>query len=399
MGAIDIATCAAPHIILGMQHHPFDYLTRFDQQSTQRRLEDACHVFHHGHLHQAHAEQAVTRSGDCLTLAAGASFESREFHNAYSLISLDPLRARSDVIFVQYEPPEGAFSYESRRRYSQELDVASSCSVLELAAEIDRRWDDASGMSYYLAALLLGDVTDVPIRTNESFGFGDPSLLATQSDRGLMETTHSVLAVGRAVRLLYGRKPLDEILADHVEPVQAYVKALRELGTANTGLKEQLAMRSDDAARLAGAKGMTPFRHTLDLLDDLRAQGDWERLRELSEKCSKLGDPVVAVRGKRTLALCLARYSDRRERRRAVCLYRELIASACSEAGDWAALATLLTNDGNYDEAKRAVQNGISTYPQQIDGFGEIGMKIVEATGDIEFRDELRNLQRERRQE
>ena len=65
------------HVIIGMQHHPFDYLKRFDQQSTQRRLEEACHLFHCGHLHQPDATQAVTRSGKCLTLSAGASFESR----------------------------------------------------------------------------------------------------------------------------------------------------------------------------------------------------------------------------------------------------------------------------------------------------------------------------------
>ena len=115
MGAIDIAVGTCPHVVIGMQHHPFDYLKRFDQQSTQRRLEDACHLFHCGHLHQPDATQAVTRSGKCLTLSAGASFQSRVFHNAYSVITLDPLHAKSEVLFVQYKPSESAFSYESHR--------------------------------------------------------------------------------------------------------------------------------------------------------------------------------------------------------------------------------------------------------------------------------------------
>lgn len=397
--AIDIATCAAPHVIIGMQHHPFDYLRRFDQQSTQRRLEDACHIFHHGHLHQPDAKQAVTSSGKCLTLAAGASFESRVFHNAYSVISLDPLHARAEVIFVQYSPTESAFAYESRRSYSQDgIDVASSCPVIELASEIERYCEDASCISYYLAALLLGDVTDVPIRTDETVGFGAPGLLSTKGDRELMETTHSALAVGRAVRLLYGRRPLDEILTEHGEPVRAYVETLRKLGTTKTGLKEQLVMRSDDAAGLAGAKDAMPFRHTLGLLDDLLAQGDWEGLRELSERCSKLGNPVVAVRGKRALALCLARYSERSERQHAICLYRGLALSEHSEAGDWAALATLLTNDGNHEEAKSMVKRGIDAFPRKVDGFVKIGMAIVAATGDIEFRDKLRELRGGERQ-
>ena len=134
MGAIEIAVGVCPHVIVGMQHHPFDYLKRFDQQSTQRRLEDACHLFHCGHLHQPDATQAVTRSGKCLTLSAGASFESRVFHNAYSVITHDPLHAKSEILFIQYKPSEGAFSYESRRSYSHEIDAPTSCPTLELAA-------------------------------------------------------------------------------------------------------------------------------------------------------------------------------------------------------------------------------------------------------------------------
>ena len=395
--AIDIAVCAAPHVIIGMQHHPFDYLKRFDQQSTQRRIENACHVFHCGHLHQPDAAQAVTRSGECLTLAAGASFESRGFHNAYSVIALDPLHARSEVVFVQYMPSEGTFSYESNRSFSQEICTACSCPTVELATAIERCCKDASDFSYYLASLLLGDVTDVPIRTEETVAFGTPALLSAQNDRELMEATHGALAVGRAVRLLYGRKPLDEILTDHGEPVRVYVETLRMLGKTNSGLREQIVMRNNDAAGLAGAEDATPFRHTLGLLDDLLAQGDWEGIRELAERCCRLDNPLVAAKGKRALALCLARSSERNDRQRAICLYRELALSGHCEAGDWAAVATLLTDDGNHEEAKTAVKNGIRTFPGKIDGFVDVGMSIVVATGDVEFRDELRRLRGQER--
>ena len=392
IGAIDIAVCTCPHVIIGMQHHPFDYLRRFDQQSTQRRIEDACHIFHCGHLHQPDAAQAVTRSGKCLTLAAGASFESRGFHNSYSVITLDPLHARSEVTFVQYNPAEGAFSYESHRSYSHEIGTAASCPTVELATGIERYCEDASDISYYLASLLLGDVTDVPIRRDETVAFGNPALLSKQNDRELLEATHGALAVGRAVRLLYGRKPLDEILMDYREPVRAYVETLRMLGKTNSGLREQIVMRNNDAADLAGAEDATPFRHTLGLLDDLLAKGDWEGLRELGERCCKLDNPVVAAKGKRALALCHARSSERGDRQRAIRLYRELALSGYGEAGDWAAVATLLTDDGNHEEAKITLKKGINTFPGKIGGFVEVGMSIVAATGDIDFRDELRKL-------
>ena len=388
--AIDIAVAASPHVIIGMQHHPFDYLRRFDQQSTQRRLEEACHLFHCGHLHQPDATQAVTRTGKCLTMSAGASFESRVFHNAYSLIALDPLHARSEVTFVQYKPSEGAFSFESNRSYSHEIGTPGSCSTIELAISIEAYCQDASALSYYLACLLLGDVTDVPIRTGETVAFGAPALLSKEHSGELAEATLGALAVGRAVRLLYECKPLDEILIDHGEPLRTYVETLLVLGTTNSDLWEQMLMRNKDAANLAGAENATPFRHTLGLLDDLLAQGDWEGLREQAERCCKIDSSAVAAKGKRMLALCLARYTERDDRSRAMCLYRDLTLSGHDEAGDWAALATMLMDDGNHENAKTTVREGIRRFPKTIDGFVEVGMKIVAATGDVGFRDELR---------
>ena len=364
VGAIDIAVCAAPHIVIGMQHHPFDYLKRFDQQSTQRRLEDACHIFHCGHLHEPDAVQAVTRSGKCLILAAGASYESRVFRNAYSIVMLDPLHARSDVTFVQYEPSEGAFSYESHRSYSHEIDGAASCPTVELAVAIERNCQDAADISYYIASLILGDVKDVLIRTNETVAFGAPALLSKQNDRELIEATNGALAVGRAVRLLYGRKSLDEILMEHGEPIRAYGETLRMLSTTNSGLWEQIVMRNKDAAGLAGAEDVTPFRHTLSRLDEMLAEGDWDGLRELGERCSKLDNPVVAARGRRALALCLARSTEESDRQCAIGLYRELAISANGEAEDWAAFAMLLTDDGNYEEAKAPLKL-VSEGPQR----------------------------------
>ncbi len=388
--AIDIAVSAAPHIIVGMQHHPFDYLKRFDQQATQRRLEEACHFFHCGHLHQPDATQAVTQSGKCLALSAGASFESRTFHNSYSVITLYPLHAKSEVTFVQYKPSEGVFSYESYRNYTHEIGTPANCSTRELAISIEQYCQATSDISHYLASLLLGDVTDVPIPTDGTVVFGSPALLSKQSNSELMEATHEALAVGRAIRLLYGSKPMDEILIDHGAPLQTYAELLQVLATTNNVLQEQLKMRSTVTANLTEGEDKTPFHYTLNRFDDLIAQEDWEGLRELAERCCKLDNAVVAASGKRALALYFARSTERDDRLRAIRLYRELTQTEYCEADDWAALATIMINEGKHKKAKAAVQHGIHQFPGKIKGFAEVGMKIVEATGDIEFREQLR---------
>ena len=319
----------------------------------------------------------MTRSGKCLTLSAGASYESRIFHNAYSVITLDPLHARSEVLFVQYKPSEGAFSYESHRSYSHDLDAPTTCPALELSVAIAQYYQDAADISYYLASLLLGEVTDVPIRADGTVAFGALALLSRHNDGELIDATHGALAVGRVVRLLYGRKPLNEILIHHGEQLRQYIEALRVLDSTNSGLWEQMLMRNNDAAGLAGAENATPFQHTLGLMDDLLAQGDWEGLQEAAERCSNLDNPAVAAKGKRALALCFARYTEHDDRLRAMGLYRELTVSDYGEAGDWAAIATMLTDAGNHEEAKSAVKEGIRTFPGKISGFLEVGMKSL----------------------
>ena len=115
--AIDVAAHSHPHLTISMQHHPFDYLKRYDQRTTQNRLEQACHLIHSGHLHEPQASEVSSQSSNCICLTAGASYESRRFRNAYTVVTLDPLYAKTNVTFVQYNPNEGSFSYEAHRSY------------------------------------------------------------------------------------------------------------------------------------------------------------------------------------------------------------------------------------------------------------------------------------------
>ena len=209
-------------------------------------------------------------------------------------------------------------------------------------------------------------MTDVPIRTSDAVVFGAPELLTSHGDAELLDATKRFLAVGRAIKLLYGHKPLSEILSEHGQPIGSYSKKLETLCATSAGLREQLFMRNTDAASLAGADDAEPFRHSLNLLDELLAEGDWEGLRELAERCCKIDEEAVAAKGKRALALCLARSSEQSDRQRATALYRELTASAYVVVDDWAALATMLTDEGNHEEAKVVVMEGVERFPDKI---------------------------------
>src|SRR5260370_1269436 len=68
---------------------------------------------------------------------------------------------------------------------------------------------------------------------------------------------------------------------------------------------------------------------------------------------------------------------------------QSVITKEASEPDDTALLATLLSGAGRYDEAKRAVLSGIERFPSKAAAFSEIGLKVVESTGDREFRKQI----------
>ena len=395
--AIEIVKQANPHIVIGMAHHPFALLSEFDRPPTQRRLEDACHFFHCGHLHVPDASNVATHSGNCLTLAAGASFESRESHNSYTMVTFDPLHAQTNVTFVRYDPTNGAFSFESDQSYPHEVDASAGCGIGELASALHAYCPMVADYCHYLAALLVEAVADVPILADQGIAFGTPSLLRQQPDSDLKSVTLEFLAVSNAVKLLSGHKPLEEILAVNGHPVEGYSNAILMLADADPELRTQLVQRNDAARMLAGADGIKPFSHTLALLEEFRDAEEWDTLRQQAERHIRLEDPVVSTHAKRMLALCVGRSTDQADQDRAVELYQELVDSPQGEAADFASLATLLIDGGNNEQATAAVLRGIEAFPESVDGFVEIGMRIVEVTGDRRLRQRLLTRRAQRR--
>ena len=83
-----IAEADAAHVIIAMGHHPFQVIAEFDRRVVQRRIEGSCHFYHCGHLHDSELRAVASNNSSCLTVAAGAAFETRHSHNSYSIVEL-----------------------------------------------------------------------------------------------------------------------------------------------------------------------------------------------------------------------------------------------------------------------------------------------------------------------
>jgi hypothetical protein len=90
------------------------------------------------------------------------------------------------------------------------------------------------------------------------------------------------------------------------------------------------------------------------------------------------------------LALAFANGSERAEKEAAITLYRALTECDAPDPTDFGSLGLLLAETGETRIAKDVVLRGIVTCtPRAIAYLADIGHRIVEATGDRDFRNQL----------
>ena len=387
--AIDIAKRRLPHVMLALQHHPFDLLRRFDRRPVQHRIEQACQFLHCGHLHDPEVKDVRMASGRCITVTAGASFESRVSRNTYTAIELDPLAGNTEVEFIQYNPQVSAYEYVSLKTLDFAIDGLCDCTVAELATAIDSFCDSASRFSGYLARLLLGFSSDVPMPVGDEFVFGNWDSIDGIGDDALKSMIAEFRGLSRIVRLLHGRKPLLEILEAHCDSILPFVRRLESVVEMQPAIEDYMTMQNNVGTQPHAPRSSEPLRHTMELLVELVTMDDWDAARNLAERTIKISHGASKVKVARFLALCLARSTEHCDKARAVDLYREAMNSEQAEPGDYGALATLMVELGRHEEAKANLYEGMKQFPDQCQLFLECAMRVVEVTGDRAFRNRL----------
>ena len=384
------------HIVIAMAHHPLHLLQEFDRRTAMNRIEDACHFLHCGHLHEPEVRTTGIRGTGCLTLAAGASFETRQSHNSYSIVTLDLLRAVRTVETFQYRPSDGLFSGRSSEEYRIEVMPSEICDVAELAQAVSAYDSRLASRACYLSSLILDRKADVVVPVENGHSFASFAVLQGSPGSELKEKTEAFLRFRNVLRVLYQHVPLPEIFARHGDLVAAYGAALRHLCDENNTLGDRLDAQECDARALAATRPATAFSHTSALLTDLAEEQDWAQLREQAERHMESADPGMRTLAKRMMARTLASSGERGDNEAAVKLYRSITGTELAEFSDAGNLSILLAECGNSDEAKAVVLEGMEKFQNKWEYFSEIGQRVVEATGDKGFRKQIETVIAER---
>jgi len=377
------------HIVIAIAHHPFHLLQEFDRRTVMNRIEGACHFLHCGHLHEPEARITGIDGTGCLTLAAGASYQTRQSHNSYSIVTLDLLRAVRTVQTFQYRPADGSFSDASSDEYRIEVMPAETCGLGELAEAMSAYDAGLADRAYYLSALILDRKAELVIPAENGHSFASFAVLQESTDSDLKDKTEEFLRFRNVLHVLYQHVPLPEVLMQHGGVVAAYGAALRHLCDEDSALGDRLDEQERDARVLAATSPATAFSHTSALLTELAEVQDWAQLREQAERHMDSPDPGICTLAKRMMALSLANSDEPGDKEAAIELYRSIKGTASAEFSDTGNLAILLAECGNNDEAKAIVLEGMKKFSDRAEYFSEIGQRLVAATGDKDFRKQM----------
>ena len=239
-----------PNIIIGMAHHPLHMLQEFDRHSVQKRIEDTFHFFHCGHLHEPETHTVGRGGSGCLTLTAGASFETRQSQNAYYVVKLDLLRAVRTVESFQYNPTKGTFSSASSNDHPIEVTPVGTCSVHELAMAMQAYSPVLAPWAHYLSALLLKHKAEFPIKVQNSYTFGSFDAYQGLEDSDLKHKTKEFMWFRNVLHARYRREPLTEIIVRHGNSVRQYGEALSAACENDPALRERIEAYEQDSQLL-----------------------------------------------------------------------------------------------------------------------------------------------------
>ncbi|MDE0301135.1 MAG: metallophosphoesterase [Candidatus Poribacteria bacterium] len=380
-----------PNIVVGMAHHPLHLLQDYDRQPVQNLIEDGLHFFHCGHLHVPEAHITGAGASKCLTMVAGASFQTRHDSNAYYVVKLDLLHTTREVRGFQYNPIKGTFSLGAFNDYQFEITATGTHDVGELAKAMESYCPSLAPRAHYLSALILGQKAEFLIPLPNGYTFGSADVFTTLPDSELKQKTTEFMAFKNILDVLYARESLSDILVRHGDSIRKYSEVLTVSCDNDSSLRVRLENYITDCRLLVGEIPQIAFSHTLDLLNELANAGEWVSLREKAERLLSFGDVMVVNEAKRMLALALANSDELQGKERAIEHYQSLVESDAVIFTDIGNLATLLMDVGRTADASSTILEGIKTLPEKSNYFSVIGQQIVEATGNRDLRRQIEN--------
>lgn len=384
--SIELLRDVPARLVLGVYHHPPDWLHEFDQTALEDRLLTQCDVVHRGHLHEPGVKLVSMRPDRaCVTVAAGAGFAGRHFVNSYSFVTVDLARSVCEVEAFGYETHRGKFSPAASQTYPIRLRGDLPGSAGATAASIGALSPATGRHAPFLTSVLRGLVSDIPIKVGKRVVFAAPALLA-EADKQFAETTQRFLEVRNLLLAFREGVGVEERIQAVRVRIEAYANELEECTKIDSEFKAELTRRSVMCSAFLDAPQPSSRAHTTSLLEELQASGDWEMLEASSRRHADSNDAELSLRARRCLAVALANQGDAEKLTEASRVASDIVQSNSAGPSDFVLAATILHNDKQDGEAAKILKAMGGRFPDHMTLAREIGQRVVVATGDADLR-------------
>ena len=357
IGALELAKQHAPHLTIGLAHHPLDWLSDFDRRSCRGRLLPSLNILQSGHLHRYEMSAVVMPGTECLLIGAGSSHATRHYENSYNLVEFDVGESKCTVHQFVYVPEAGIFTQQGTTPYRMILGGSSPDSA-ELASLLRDLYPELEAYAEYLGALLASDMHDVPVRLSASeYIFGSQELPVELQ----VQEVRDFLRLSNLIRVSDNHS-LEEALAPYRETIAHLGRKLRQIASESSDFARRLDDRTDQARQLSSREAQSQ-PHQVEYLDELARTGPWEELVETARRYAGSSVEAVRIGARRHLAAGLLRVQGEDAQREGFALARENMTESWSDVRDHIIASTAATLVGEPEQAESIALAALEEWP------------------------------------
>ncbi|MDC0935217.1 metallophosphoesterase [Pirellulales bacterium] len=380
---------ADTRLVIGVVHHPYDWLRDFDRRNFELRFLPQCDILHRGHLHEPIVSVIPTSdSTNCLVVAAGASYSWRQFKNSYSIVSLDVASCECSSTTFEYNNQSGEFLSRDPITHNVNLRGDLPGNSFDLLSEIEKLDSVTKSFAPYLAALIDGLVTDIPVRIDGRLFIASPELSMKIPGDSLAALSSKFLNIRNCLLAFPKSTTLEERIVHNCDLIREYAAMISALAAENAGFRAELAGRVDQASLLCGKSTKSHVSQFILTLEQLVSDADWDLLEDYATRGVPVDDREKRV-ALRARANALAHFDDPEKKKEACELANDLVHDPGAEIEDFELAFFVHQAAEDTGRAAELLVEGLNRLGSLSEGLVQAGYRLALATGDANLRRKL----------
>lgn len=105
-----ISRIESKDLVIGLMHHPFNWLRKFDEDAIKNKLISNCHFILHGHEHDDDLTMTIKPGRKTCIISSGSAYEKKPEYLAYNYVEFD-LRSMKGKMSSRKKPAGADWGY------------------------------------------------------------------------------------------------------------------------------------------------------------------------------------------------------------------------------------------------------------------------------------------------